>query len=126
MSFKLRHYPPISTPFVHRIKPVSRRWVLGGLVAAPAIVAASNIMPVRAMEWIGAPRWEGTAGDFAWICGPNPFATLATWERHLAMLKTLRDNIMNKAEMIEDAEEMIAWKEGGPMPMPKGMPMGEW
>lgn len=47
------------------IKPISRRWLLGGLLAAPAIVAASSIMPVRAMEWIGV-QWEGTAGDFAW------------------------------------------------------------
>jgi hypothetical protein len=53
------------------IKPVSRRWFLGGLIAAPVIVAASNIMPVRAMEWIGAPRWEGTAGDFAWRTRPD-------------------------------------------------------
>jgi hypothetical protein len=53
------------------IKPISRRWFLVGLIAAPVIVAASNIMPVRAMEWIGAPRWEGTAGHFAWRTRPD-------------------------------------------------------
>lgn len=53
------------------INPVSRRWFLGGLIAAPAIVVASNIMPVSAMEWMGAPQWEGIAGDFAWRARPD-------------------------------------------------------
>jgi hypothetical protein len=94
-------------------------------------------MPVRAMEWIGASPWEGTAdatnregsddSHIVLICGgPNFFDTLAKWKRHLAMLKTLPDNTMLKAEMIEDAEEVIAWKKGGPQPMPKGMPTGKW
>jgi hypothetical protein len=98
------------------IKPVSRRWVLGGLVAAPAIVAASNIMPVRPMEWIGDQH-------IVLICGgPNPFGdTVAHWERHLAMLKTLPDNTWFKAEMIENAEWIIAWEKGGGQ-----MPTGKW
>jgi hypothetical protein len=101
------------------IKPVSRRWLLSGLVAAPAIVVASNIMPVRAIEWIGElPEFIG------FYCGgPNPFGdTLAKWEEHLAFLKTFRGT----ESMIETAEEVIAWKKGGPPRMPKGMPMGPW
>jgi hypothetical protein len=39
---------------------LSRRSLIRGLFAAPAIVAAGNIMPVRLWEPVGYP-WEGAA-----------------------------------------------------------------
>lgn len=66
------------------LKPVSRRWFLGGIIAGPAIVAVSNIMPVRAMEWIGQ-RWEGTAGDFAWRAAEPTYVIHKTHPRMVAI-----------------------------------------
>jgi hypothetical protein len=77
------------------IKPVSRRWFLGGLIAAPVIVATSNIMPVRAMEWIGAPRWEGTADHFAWRTRPDK---LVPTNRRFAWCQDRTTKIWKKVE----------------------------
>ena len=77
------------------------------------------------MEWIGDQR-DATNRESVLICDVPYFGNISAWERHLAVLKTLPDNTMFKAEMIEAAEEMVAWKKGGPQPMPKGMPMGKW
>jgi hypothetical protein len=44
------------------------------------------------------------------IDGPHLSATLATWERHLALLKSLPDSTFAKNLMIEAAEEQIARK----------------
>ena len=46
---------------------LTRRFVLSGLIAAPAVVAASHIMPVRSIErFLVSERWQGTIGDYAW------------------------------------------------------------
>ncbi len=37
----------------------SRRWFLGGLIAAPAIVRAASLMPVRSWFWSGDVATEG-------------------------------------------------------------------
>ena len=42
---------------------------------------------------------------------PSPFDTRETWERHLEQLKALPDDVALKAEMISDAEEMLARKQ---------------
>jgi len=36
---------------------ISRRGFLTGLIAAPAIVHAGNLMPVKAVNWWGPPLW---------------------------------------------------------------------
>ena len=42
------------------------------------------------------------------IDGPSPFASVETWERHLADLKSLPDDTLMKSGMIKQAEWMIA------------------
>jgi hypothetical protein len=39
---------------------------------------------------------------------PSPFATLVTWERHLAAVRRLPADTLLRAELIEAAEEAIA------------------
>jgi hypothetical protein len=47
---------------------------------------------------------------------PGPFATLATWEQHLAELKSLPADTLLKPQMIAHAEETIAEKKREPNP----------
>jgi hypothetical protein len=35
---------------------------------------------------------------------PSPFDTLATWQRHLAEVRRLSDDVLLKAEMVEAAD----------------------
>jgi hypothetical protein len=39
---------------------------------------------------------------------PSPFATLATWQRHLAYVRGLPDDTLLKAELVEATEEAVA------------------
>jgi hypothetical protein len=38
---------------------------------------------------------------------PSPFAPLATWERHLAVVRRLPGDTLLKAEMVEAADAQI-------------------
>lgn len=59
------------------IEKVSRRWVLGGLIAAPAVVALSNIMPVRGEVFDLWVRYQ------SWPFGTEPEPISIGVERHL-------------------------------------------
>ena len=53
---------------------IPRRIFLRGLMAAPAIVTASNIMPVRAIEWLTAAPYTDELivafRHFEWVLIP--------------------------------------------------------
>lgn len=42
---------------------------------------------------------------------PGPFASLATWERHLASLEALPDRTLLKQQMVEVAKAVIEKKD---------------
>jgi len=55
-----------------------RRQLLTGLVgfiAAPAIVRASSLMPVKTMSWLTLPlyRWTAVGGEFVEVIIPSIF-----------------------------------------------------
>jgi hypothetical protein len=56
-----------------------------------------------------SPRpYIATAMRIYLIDPPGPFDTLATWERHLAYVRSLPPDTLLRAELIQDAEEAIA------------------
>jgi hypothetical protein len=89
-------------------------WVPGGasfgeVYDAPAISPSTAVrlgIPIEDLQ----EKNSGSKPLFVMIDPPGPFSSLTTWEQHLAEVKTLPPNTLQRDQLIDEAEQMIARK----------------